>query len=96
MTSDNKLLSVSPSPHIKHPDNTKSIMLDVLIAMLPALIWSVYVFGWRSLSIVVISVASCIAFEYFYQKLMKKLVPWYFGPMREKMMRLLLTILTDG
>ena len=30
-----------------------------------------------------------------YQKLMKKLVPWYF-PMREKMMRLLLTILTDG
>lgn len=31
-----------------------------------------------------------------YQKLMKKLVPWYFGPMRQKMMRLLLTILTDG
>ena len=31
-----------------------------------------------------------------YQKLMKKLVPWYFGPMREKMMRLLLMILTDG
>ena len=31
-----------------------------------------------------------------YQKLMKKIVPWYFGPMREKMMRLLLTILTDG
>ena len=31
-----------------------------------------------------------------YQKLKKKLVPWYFGPMREKMMRLLLTILTDG
>ena len=30
------------------------------------------------------------------QKLMKKLVPWYFGPMRKKMMRLLLTILTDG
>ena len=29
-----------------------------------------------------------------YQALMKKLVPWYFGPMREKMMRLLLTILT--
>ena len=31
-----------------------------------------------------------------YQKLMKKLVPWYFGPMRQKMMDLLLTILTDG
>ena len=31
-----------------------------------------------------------------YQKLMKKIGPWYFGPMREKRMRLLLTILTDG
>ena len=31
-----------------------------------------------------------------YRKLMKKLVPWYFGHMREKMMRLLLPILTDG
>jgi len=31
-----------------------------------------------------------------YQKLMKKIVPFYFGPMRKKMMSLLLTILTDG
>lgn len=31
-----------------------------------------------------------------YQKLMKKIVPFYFGPMRQKMMNLLLTILTDG
>jgi hypothetical protein len=31
-----------------------------------------------------------------YRTLLKKIVPWYFGPMREKMMRLLLTILTDG
>ena len=31
-----------------------------------------------------------------YTKLMKKLIPFYYGPMREKMMRLLLTILTDG
>ncbi len=31
-----------------------------------------------------------------YQKLKKILVPWYFGPMRDKMMHLLLTILTDG
>ena len=69
---NNKLLAVSPSPHVKHPDNTRSIMLDVLIAMFPALIWAVVVFGWRSLSIVLISVASCIAFEFFYQKLMKQ------------------------
>ena len=31
-----------------------------------------------------------------YQKLARDIIPWYFGPMREKMMRLLLTILTDG
>ena len=31
-----------------------------------------------------------------YQKLSKKIIPWYFGPMKVKMMRLLLTILTDG
>ena len=31
-----------------------------------------------------------------YQKLCRRIIPWYFGPMREKMMRLLLTILTDG
>ena len=31
-----------------------------------------------------------------YRRLMKKLIPFYYGPMREKMMRLLLTILTDG
>ena len=31
-----------------------------------------------------------------YQKLKKKLIPFFFGPMRDKMMRLLLTILTDG
>ena len=31
-----------------------------------------------------------------YQKLMKDIIPWYFGPMKEKLMGLLLTILTDG
>ena len=31
-----------------------------------------------------------------YRKLMKKLVPWYFRPMKDMLMRLLLTILTDG
>lgn len=76
MTNENKakLLAVSPSPHVKHHDTTSTIMLDVIIALIPALIWAVYVFGARSLSLVVISVASCVAFEYLYQKLMKKTV----------------------
>lgn len=72
MVNDNKLLSVSPSPHMKHPDSTSGIMLDVIIAMLPALIWGVYAFGWRVLSITAVSVASCVVFEYLFQKLLKR------------------------
>ena len=70
--SDKKLLSVASSPHVKHADNSRSIMLDVIIAMLPALVWAVYVFGWRVLSVTLISVASSMVFEFLYQKLLKK------------------------
>lgn len=57
------LLTVSPSPHLKSPETTTTIMLDVLIALLPAFIWGVYVFGLRALLIGVLSVAACVAFE---------------------------------
>ena len=57
-------LTASPSPHIKHTDTTRSIMLDVIIALLPALGWGVYVFGPRALVVVLISVASSVLFEY--------------------------------
>ena len=43
---DNKLLSVASSPHVKHHDTTRSIMLDVLIALVPAMVWAVATFGW--------------------------------------------------
>lgn len=72
MIGEKKLLSVSPSPHLKHPDTTTSIMLDVIIALVPAFIWAVYVFGFRAMAIVIISIASCVVFEFLYQKLMKK------------------------
>lgn len=57
-------LTVSPSPHIKRTDTTRSIMLDVIIALMPALLWGVYVFGPRALVVVLISVASSVLFEY--------------------------------
>lgn len=66
------LLTVSPSPHIKHPDTTRTIMITVLVALLPALVWSVVVFGWRSLTVTAISVCCCVFFEFLYQFLMKK------------------------
>ncbi len=66
------LLTVSSSPHINTGEDTRSIMLDVIIALMPAMAVSIYFFGLRSLILTVISVASCVTFEYLYQKLMKK------------------------
>lgn len=65
-------LTMTASPHIKSPIKTKNIMSDVIIAMIPMLIWSVYVFGFRALTITAISVISSVLFEYLYRKLMKK------------------------
>ena len=47
-------------------------MLDVIIALIPALVWSVYVFSWRALSVTAVSVASCVVFEFLYRKIMRK------------------------
>jgi electron transport complex protein RnfD len=47
-------------------------MLDVLIALVPALVASVIFFGLRALLVTAIAVASCVVFEYVYRKLMKK------------------------
>lgn len=66
------LLTVCSSPHIKNPDNTRSLMLDVIIALLPALAWSVYAFGLRSLTLCAISVAMAVLSEFLYEKLLKK------------------------
>lgn len=66
------LLTMTSSPHVKSPTKTKNIMADVIIALIPALVWSVYIFGIRSLSITLVSVLSCNVFEYLYRKIMKK------------------------
>ena len=65
---------VSSSPHMKHEDTTASIMSDVLIALLPALVFGVMNFGFRALTLTLVSVVSCVLFEYLYRKLMKKTV----------------------
>ncbi|MBC8536384.1 RnfABCDGE type electron transport complex subunit D [Feifania hominis] len=65
-------LTVTSAPHVRHPDSTRGIMVDVLIALTPALIFSVYLFGLRALGLVAVSVTSCVLFEYLYRKLLKK------------------------
>ena len=66
------LLTVSPPPHIKHTDTTRSIMLDVIIALLPATAWGCVVFGWRAFIITLISVGFSVLFEYLSRKLFRR------------------------
>ncbi len=65
-------LIVEPSPHIKSGNTTQKIMLHVIIALMPALIASVYIFGINSLILTVISVTSCVVFEYIFRVIVKK------------------------
>ena len=65
-------LKVSSSPHMRHEDSTKVIMFDVLIALCPALIWAIYLFGYRALVITLVSVASSVFFEFVYRLIAKK------------------------
>jgi len=65
-----ELLRVSAAPHAKSPITTSSIMLDVFVALLPAFIWGVFVFGLRALVIGAVSVLSAVLFEFLFQKLM--------------------------
>ena len=64
-------LTVSSSPHAHGRLTTQKIMLDVLIALTPALLASVYLFGIRALLITVISAAACVFYEWAYRKIMK-------------------------
>ena len=57
-------LIVSPSPHIHSKDSTRSLMLDVVIALIPAVICSVVFYGWRELLLLAVSVATCVLLEW--------------------------------
>ena len=69
----NSSLIVSVSPHYhKQGATTRRVMGDVLIALIPALIASVIIFGFRSLLLVAISAANCVLLEFVWNKLFKK------------------------
>ncbi len=65
-------LNVSVSPHIRSNTTTTGIMLDVIIAMLPALIASVWLFGVRSLYITAICVLASVLSELIFQLITKR------------------------
>ena len=64
-------MTISSSPHVHSPVTTQTIMRDVLIGLLPALIGSVYFFGFRALTVTAVSAAACVFFEWAWCKLMK-------------------------
>lgn len=63
---------VSPSPHIHTKVSTRSLMRDVIIALAPALILSVLVYGWSEVIILAVSVASCVLLEWAITKWLLK------------------------
>lgn len=67
-------LTVSASPHIHSGASTQKVMRDVLIALAPALIASIVIFGFRSLLVTAVCVAACILFEWGFEKICRKKV----------------------
>ncbi len=65
-------LLVSPSPHLHAKTSTTSLMRDVVIAMLPAVVVSALFYGWSELLILGVSVASCVLLEYLITKYLLK------------------------
>ena len=62
----------APSPHIHGAESTRRIMGDVVLALLPALLVSAYVLGWRVLFVTAVSVVACVAFEYLIARFLLK------------------------
>lgn len=68
---DNQLY-VSSSPHFRSTNSTRRIMLDVIIALMPTSIAACVIFGFRSLVLIGVCVATCVLLEYISRKIMKR------------------------
>ena len=92
MTGDYRALKLiaSSNPHIRNNEDTRSIMLDVIIALCPALAWSIYRFGFRALVAAIVSVASAMCWEWAYRKVLKK--PQMLGDLSAAVTGLLLSM----
>ncbi len=66
------MLHVSSNPHVRSKVTTSSIMLAVVLALLPAAGFGIYNFGFHALLLICVTVASTVATEFVYEKLMKK------------------------
>ena len=69
-----KKLTVSASPHLRSSKTTRGIMLDVIIALIPALIAATVIFGPRVLAVTATTVITCVLSEFAARKIMKRSV----------------------
>ncbi len=67
-----ELYNISSSPHIRAKDTSAKIMLYVIIALLPASIFGVYNFGLRALLLIAVCIATCVASEWIFEKIVHK------------------------
>ncbi|MDD6666532.1 MAG: RnfABCDGE type electron transport complex subunit D [Lachnospiraceae bacterium] len=67
-----ELIHVTSSPHVREKMDTQKIMLWVIISLLPATIFGIFNFGPRALWVVILSIISCVASEYIYDKIVHK------------------------
>lgn len=69
---EEKLLNVSSSPHVRDQSSTKSIMRDVVIALLPAALVGIYNFRLSAVLVILTTCVTCMLSEYIWQKCMKQ------------------------
>jgi RnfABCDGE-type electron transport complex D subunit len=66
------LYHVSSSPHVRDKDTTDKIMLYVIIALLPTSLFGIYNFGLKALLLILVTIVSCVASEWIYNKIVHK------------------------
>lgn len=71
MNTESKFL-VTEAPHVRARDGVRDIMLDVIIALMPALIAGTVVFGYRVAAVAAVCIGSCVFFEWLWCRLVKK------------------------
>lgn len=71
----NKLLAVSPSPHVHSGESTKRLMFNVVLALVPAFAVTLFYFGVGALIVTAVAIVSCLLFEFLIQKYLLKVKP---------------------
>ena len=66
------ILHVSSSPHVRAKDSTNRIMAYVILALLPTTLFGIFNFGPKALLLIVLTIASCVATEWVFEKIVHK------------------------